>query len=77
MEITTGDVITWVKKSRLGTSVEFRLVDSTVVEARQDFVVVKARNGRRRRIATDAITKVNGVSVEAVVEPETAEIEEQ
>lgn len=73
MEITTGDVITWVKKSQQGTSVEFRLIDSKVVEVRQDFVVVKARNGRRRRIPFDAITKVNGASVEVVVEQEAAE----
>lgn len=64
MDIKIGDAITWVKKSQRGTTVEFRMVDEKVVEVRPEYVVTKAKNGRRKKVLFGSIARVNGVAVE-------------
>jgi len=74
MEMNIGDTVEWVKRTQTGRTIDLRVVTSTVAEVRGDHVVVKARNGRRRRIAKDSLTAVNGIRIERPAqEPADAE----
>ncbi|MBK8987409.1 MAG: hypothetical protein IPM39_15250 [Chloroflexi bacterium] len=64
MDIAIGNTVEWVKRSRKGKTVELQVVTGTVAEVRDDHVVIKGRNGRRRRLPMDCITAVNGIRVE-------------
>lgn len=73
MDIKIGDAITWVRKSRRGTTLEFRMVDDKVVEVHSEHVVTKAKNGRRKRVMFGSIVRVNGVAVEKEAPEQTGD----
>ena len=74
IRVTTGDRVEWVKVSRKGKTISLDPQREMVNEVRDGYVIIKAKNGRRRRIALSRITAING---EPVARPDQSEDENE